>query len=140
MSLTSRLDALLIQRDQLKAKLAATGDMRPGSLVARFRKCGKPSCHCAQKDSPGHGPSYSLTHPVDGKTVTRIIPKGEAVECTRQQIAEYRRFRALVRQLVALNEQICEARLLSEPLPTSSPAVKKNFARRPARARRRPGD
>jgi hypothetical protein len=33
---------------------------------------------------------------VKGKTVTRIIPTGPAVERTRHQIAEYRRFRALV--------------------------------------------
>jgi hypothetical protein len=34
----SDLDALLQQRDQLKSALAAIGDMRPGSLVPRYRK------------------------------------------------------------------------------------------------------
>lgn len=67
---TSDLDTLLQQRDQLKSQLAAIGDLRPGSLVPRFRKCGKPSCHCAKRGDPGHGPSYSLTRPVESKTVT----------------------------------------------------------------------
>jgi hypothetical protein len=98
---------LLMQRDQLKAQLAAIGDMRPGSLVPRFRKCGKPSCHCAKKGDPGHGPSYSLTHAVAGKTVTHVIPAG-AVERTREQLEEYHRFRQLLQQLLAVSEQICE--------------------------------
>ena len=49
------------RREQLKAGLAQVNDLRRGSLTARFRKCGKPNCHCAEKDSPGHGPCYSLT-------------------------------------------------------------------------------
>ena len=82
----SDLDALLQQRDQLKSQLAAIGDMRPGSLVARYRKCGKTSCHCAKKGAQGHGPSYSLTHAVKGKTVTNVVPAGPSVGRTREQI------------------------------------------------------
>jgi hypothetical protein len=74
--MTISLQALQDRRDQLAASLAGVEDLRPGFLTARFRKCGKPNCHCAQKDSPGHGPSYSLTHRVGGKTVTQVIPQG----------------------------------------------------------------
>jgi hypothetical protein len=103
--------------------------MRPGSLVPRFRKCGKPSCHCAKKGSQGHGPSYSLTHAVAGKTVTHVIPAGEAVERTRAQMKEHHRFRVLVQQLIAVSEQICDAQLKQ----ADAEPVKKNRARRPAR-------
>jgi len=48
---------------------------------------------------------------VKGKTVTRIIPRGPAVERTRRQIAEYQRFRALAPELVAVSEQLCELQL-----------------------------
>lgn len=119
------LDALLQQRDQLKADLTSVGDMRPGSLVPRFRKCGKPSCHCTKKDDAGHGPSYSLTHAVSGKTVTHVIPAGAAVERTREQLDEYRRFRELVRQLIAVSEQICDRQLRQPP----ETGFKKNRAR-----------
>lgn len=131
MPISSDLNALLLKRDQLKSQLAQIGEMRPGSLVARFRKCGKPSCHCAKRDAQGHGPSYSLTRPVSGKTVTRVIPAGPAVEQTRSQLEEYHRFRQLAQQLVAVSEQICEWQLRqakSQPEP-----VKKNSARRPPR-------
>jgi hypothetical protein len=48
---------------------------------------------------------------VAGKTVTRIIPAGSAVEQTRQQLEEYHRFRQVVKQLIAVSEQICDWQL-----------------------------
>lgn len=139
MSQLLQIEVLQVKRDQLKARLVEMGDMRPGSLVERFRKCGKPACHCAERGTPGHGPCYSLTHAVDGKTVTRIIPKGVAVEHTRQQIAEYHRFRDLVRELILVSEQICDAQI---PLANAADqaALKKNFARRPTGHRPRARD
>jgi hypothetical protein len=128
---TPDLEALLLQREQLKSELTHVGDLRPGSLVSRFRKCGKPSCHCAKKGEKGHGPSYSLTHSVGGKTVTRIIPTGEAVERTRQQLEEYHRFRNFVQKFVSVSEQICDLQL--RPTERELGDVKKNFSQRPTR-------
>ena len=139
MSHPSQIEVLQVKRDQLKARLDDIGNMRPGSLVERFRKCGKPTCHCAEKDAPGHGPCYSLTHAVEGKTVTRVIPQGVAVEHTRQQIAEYQRFRDLVRELITVSEQLCDAQIPSASAPRQT-AVKKNFARRIAGHRGRVRD
>jgi hypothetical protein len=131
------IEILLLKREHLKAELNKVGNMRPGSLVERYRKCGKPSCHCAGKNAHGHGPSYSLTHPVKGKTVTKIIPRGPAVEHTRTQIAEYQRFRALMQELVGVSEQICDLQLrLSEASDQAD--VKKNSARRVPGRRHRP--
>jgi Family of unknown function (DUF6788) len=130
-------EVLLLRRDHLRSQLSAIGDMRPGSLTERYRKCGKPSCHCARKGSAGHGPSYSVTHPVKGKTVTRIIPAGPSVELTRHQIAEYQRFRALVRELVVVSEQLCDLQL--RPAKIEAPGeIKKNSARRVPGRRHRP--
>lgn len=124
---SKRAQELLKQRDELKAKVVQVGDFRPGSLVERYRRCGKPGCHCAQKGEVGHGPSWSLTREVGGKTVTRMIPPA-AVESTRRQIAEHRRFRGLVRELVETNEQLCEA-LLEAPEVASQGVAKKGASR-----------
>src|SRR5437773_7716440 len=130
------LKALREKRDQLTASVAHIDDLRPGFLTARFRKCGKPNCHCAQKDSPGHGPSYSLTHRIGGKTVTQVIPPGPAVERAKAQIAEYRRFRNLVRELIAVRERICSAQVRDgEGVPASR--AKKKPLRRSIGQRRR---
>ena len=104
------LSELEAQCDRLKRQLSALGDLRPGRLVQRYRKCGKPNCRCAQPDEVGHGPCWSLTHDVKGKTATRIIPEA-LVPRTREQIAEYHRLRDLTRDLVEVSEKICEARI-----------------------------
>jgi hypothetical protein len=124
---------LLDRREALKARLAAVGDMRPGSLVGRYRKCGKPGCHCAQPDSPGHGPSWSLTRQIGHQTKTRIIPAGPAVQRTQAQIAEYRRFRELSRELVEISEQLCDAQLAEEKGAPAEAAEKRGSARRSKR-------
>ena len=123
------LEALREKRDQLTASLTRIDDLRPGSLTARFRRCGKPNCHCAQKGSPGHGPSYSLTHRVAGKTVTQVIPQGISLERTKAQLAEYRRFRHLVRELITVSEQICSAQLRETPAEPKAKTKKKPFRR-----------
>lgn len=136
---TSSLEALREKRHQLTARLANIDDLRPGFLTARFRKCGKRNCHCAQKGSPRHGPSYSLTHRIGGKTVTQVIPQGPAVERAKAQIAEYHRFRNLVRELIAVSEQICSAQLReAQTVPTTK--AKKKPLRRSAGHGRRSGD
>ena len=115
-----RLEELQDRDRELKARLTQLGEMRPGSLVERFRKCGKPNCHCARRGDRGHGPMWMVTHAVKGKTVSKAIPSGPAVEATRSQIAEYQRFRGLARELVVTNEQICDARLEGSRGPSAS--------------------
>ena len=70
------------RRRQIKQAIVELGDLRPGSLVVRYQRCGKEYCHCAQPGARGHGPFYSLTRRVNRKTVTLIIPAGPAVERT----------------------------------------------------------
>jgi hypothetical protein len=133
----STVEALLERRESIQGRIASLGDLRPGSLVGRYRKCGKPSCHCAQPGDPGHGPSWSLTHAVAGKTLTRVIPAA-AVAQTEVQIEEYRRFRALSKELVEVSEAICEARLAEADAPVE--AGKKNGSRASStrRSKRKP--
>ena len=118
---------LLRRRQQLLQAVLELGDLRPGSLVARYRRCGKPNCHCARPEDRGHGPSFSLTRRVAGKTVTKIIPPGPAVDRTREQISEYRRLRSLVKELVEVSEQICQAKLDASPARTGQ---KRGFKKR----------
>ena len=123
------------RRDQLRAELAQVGDMRPGSLVERYRRCGKSNCHCAQKEEAGHGPSFSLTHAVDGKTVTKIIPPA-AVETTRRQIDEYHRFRELGQKLVEASERLCDAKLrIPDDEAISKEVAKKGASKRSSKPR-----
>ena len=133
-ALSESITDLQRDRSRLKLALSQVDDLRPGSLVERFRKCGKPTCHCAKPDSPGHGPSHSLTREVVGKTVTKIIPPS-AVEQTQKQIAEYKRFRDLARDFVEVSEKVCDAQL-HEAAGGASLLIKKKGARRGRAGRR----
>jgi hypothetical protein len=53
---------------------------------------------------------HLLTRSVHGRTVTRAVPVGPELDKVRREVAAYRRFRAVVDDLVAVNEAICEAR------------------------------
>ena len=126
---------LAAQRAALCASLASIGDFRPGALQSRYRKCGKPTCHCAREGDPGHGPKWVLTRTVGGKRRNFSIPD-EAVETTREQVAEYHRFQALVRELVEVSEQLCEVPLRSAPGPASP--GKRGRSNPPSQQRLRP--
>lgn len=117
-------EGLAERRVALKQAIAELGDLRPGQLTGRFRKCGKANCHCATPGDPGHGPSWSLTRVVNGKTVTRIIPAGPAVAQTKAQLEEYRRLRQLTHELVEVSEALCDASL-ARPVVASEEAKKK---------------
>jgi hypothetical protein len=123
MARTRDPEELRNRRDAIRDELASLGDLRPGSLVGRYRRCGKPTCHCAREEGGGHGPSWSLTRGVGGKTRTKIIPPA-AVGRTREQIAEYQRLRRLTGELVEVSEGLCEA-LLAGSGDDSSEASKK---------------
>jgi hypothetical protein len=117
------VQALMERRRALLQALGEVGDMRPGQLTERYRKCGKPNCRCAKPGDPGHGPIWSLTRVVGGKTVTRIIPAGPALERTRAQLEEHKRFRGLTGELVDVSAALCDAGIAAAP--KDSGAVKK---------------
>jgi hypothetical protein len=90
--------------------------MRPGSIVGAVWRCGKPNCHCAQAEDPGHGPKLRLTYKTRGKTVTEALPSPAAVRKAEQEIAEFRKYQHLCQELVEVSEQICRQRPIEQTL------------------------
>lgn len=104
------VEELEAQRARLYAQLADTGDFRRGSVSENYRRCGKPSCHCAQPGDPGHGPRYLWTRTVPGRgSRGRQLSAGE-VEKVRGELDSYQRFADVSERIVEVNEAICEAR------------------------------
>lgn len=108
--MVEQLERLEERRNELIAELAQLGDFRAGSITSFTRRCGKRECHCARKGDAGHGPTLRLTYKVGGKTVTQSLPDRAAVERAEAEIAEFRRFQELSRELVAVNGEICRVR------------------------------
>jgi hypothetical protein len=72
-------------RDKLFQQMQTVGDFRTGSISAVVRRCGKPTCHCAQTDDPGHDPQFRLTRKVDGKTITESFSTPAAFRKAQQK-------------------------------------------------------
>lgn len=96
-------------RTKLLQQFLTLGDFRPGTLSAVSRRCGKPSCHCAQPDAAGH-PQFRLLRKVKGKSVAESFATPAAFRKAAQEVAEFHRFQELTAQLGAVNEQICRLR------------------------------
>src|SRR5438045_4468211 len=60
------LTTLEVQRSKLLEDFLGLHDLRPGSITAVTRRCGKSSCHCAKRNDPGHDPQFRLTRRVAG--------------------------------------------------------------------------
>ena len=102
------------ERAQLLQQFQSLGDLRPGSITAMARRCGKPTCHCAQAEDPGHGPQFRLPRKVGGKTVTETFSSPAALRKAQGEIGEFHRLQQLSAALVAVNEDICRLRPIGE--------------------------
>jgi len=125
--MSDSLPELLGSRSLLLQELSQLGDLQPGSISSVTRRCGKSNCHCAQPNDPGHGPHRQLTQKVAGKTVTQTLSSPLAVRKAEIEIAEFRRFQALARELIAVNQKICRLR---PPADTEAGVVKKKRRKR----------
>jgi hypothetical protein len=121
------LSALEANRSQLLEEFLGLGDLRPGSITAVVRRCGKPNCHCAKPNDPGHDPQFRLTRRVAGKTVTESFPNPAVLRKAQKEVAEFRRFQKLTAELVTLNENICARRPVEQARGGWTEAEKKRL-------------
>jgi hypothetical protein len=119
---------------QLAIDLADAKPMRRGSLSERTIKCSKPGCACAQDPKARHGPYYSLTHAVGGKTHSRFLT-AEQADLVRQQIDAGREFRGRVEGLWEACEQWADRQL--EDVSASSGEPKKRGSKRISKTKSR---
>lgn len=118
------------RRAGLIDQIARLGDFRPGSISATRGRCGNPNCHCHKPDDPGHGPNLRLTYKVDGKTVTETFPTMAAQRKAEREIAGFRHYQELTRELVTTNEKICRARPVEDTLTPQEKKRSKRSTRR----------
>jgi hypothetical protein len=90
------------RKRQLLARLQVPPDGLPGSLALTHRRCGKPSCHCAE--GQGH-PVWSLTFMVQGKKHVERIPE-DWVDSVRPCVVRGRKFKDAVAEIFAANAQL----------------------------------
>ncbi len=128
--MTESLPELENRRSRLLDHIADLGDFRPGSISATRGRCGNPNCHCHKPDDPGHGPNLRLTYKAEGKTVTETFPTIAAQRKAEREIAGFRRYQELSRELVDTNEKICRARPVEDTLTPQEKKRQKPSAQR----------
>ena len=100
--------ALRRRRQQLLRQLPPLDRLLRGSLIERYKRCGKPGCKCAQ--SVGHGPKYYLS-----VSFPRLRPRMDYVPQelqpqARKGLAHYHRVREILEEICEINRELLRRR------------------------------
>lgn len=79
-----------------------------GSLIERYKRCGKPGCKCA--DGPGHGPKYylSVSHP-GLRPQMDYVPQDSHAQIA-EFVANYHRAREILEAISEINRKLLRRR------------------------------
>ena len=103
---------------RLRARFQVPSDALPGSLALSHRRCGKPSCHCANGD--GH-PLWTLTFMAGGNKRVETIPAGW-VSAIGPRVEAGRRFKQAAAELLAIHAELLVLARNQRPRPSGRPA------------------
>lgn len=73
-----------------------------GHLAMTHRRCGKPTCHCAEGE--GH-PAWTFSYSIEGKKRVEVLPAELAAELA-PFVAQGRELREAVMEVLAINVQL----------------------------------
>ncbi len=104
---------------RLLARFHLPPDALPGSLALSHRRCGKPSCHCA--DGDGH-PLWTLTFMAGGKKRVETIPAGW-VDTIRPRVEAGRQFKQAAAELLLINAELLVLARQQRPRRSRRPAA-----------------
>jgi hypothetical protein len=97
-----------------KRRKALLGELPPleaivrGSLIERYKPCGKPGCRCAR--GPGHGPKHYLSISHTGQLPQMdYVPQGYR-EQVETYLANYRSVRRILDEICAINTELLRRR------------------------------
>lgn len=100
--------ALRRRRKSLLRQLPPLEAVLQGSLIERYKRCGKPGCKCAR--GRGHGPKYYLSVSRSGaRPEMDYVPKGY-FEQVRRYVANHRRAREIFAEICAINRELLRRR------------------------------
>src|SRR6516225_11891154 len=100
--------ALRKRRSALLRQLPPLESILRGSLIERYKRCGKPGCKCAE--GPGHGPKYylSVSHP-GLRPQMDYVPQ-ESYALTAECLANYHRVREILEAICEINRELMRRR------------------------------
>src|SRR6476469_7773842 len=96
------------RRAQLLKQMPALETLLRGSLIERYKRCGKPGCKCA--DGPGHGPKYYLSVSFPGRRPQMDYVPQEFYAQTTEFLANYQRTREILEEICEINRELLQRR------------------------------
>ena len=102
-ALRQRRQALIKQLERLEPFILR------GSLIERFKRCGKPGCKCAQ--GPGHGPKYYLSVSQPGARPEMDYVPVEHSQQVSEYLHNFQQVRQLLEQICNLNRELLRRRV-----------------------------
>src|ERR1700758_655611 len=100
--------ALRKRRQALLRKLPPLDAVLRGSLIERYKRCGKPGCKCAE--GPGHGPKdyLSVSFP-RRRPQMDYVPQADHADVT-ERLANYPRVREIIEDICEINRELLRRR------------------------------
>jgi len=96
------------RRRKLLTSLPPLEHVLRGSLIERYKRCGRPGCHCA--NDRGHGPKLYLSISVSGERPQMdYVPNASHVEVS-EYIANYHKVREVLNEICAINTELLRRR------------------------------
>jgi len=97
------------RQKELLRKLPPLDAMLRGSLIERFKRCGKPTCWCAK--GKGHGPKYylSVSRPGASRPEMDYVPQ-EYKEHVELLLGNYKMAREILEEICGINRELLSRR------------------------------
>jgi len=96
------------RRRELLAELPALDRIVRGSLIERYKRCGRPGCHCAS--GCGHGPKLYLSVSVPGgRPQMDYVPNARGAEVS-ELIGNFNKVREILNEVSAINTELLRRR------------------------------
>ena len=103
MKTTPSLTELEAEIQSIQDQLQALGPIHPGSVSMQYQVCGRSGCKCTHPTEPKrHGPYHKLSYVHRGKKGCRFV-RAACVDEINKRVANYKTFRHLTDQWVALS-------------------------------------
>ena len=92
------------RRRKLLRDLPPLDRIMRGSLIERFKRCGRAGCHCA--NDRGHGPKVYLSVSVSGERPQMdYVPNARGDE-VREMVANFNKAREILNEICAINTEL----------------------------------
>jgi hypothetical protein len=100
--------ALRQRQKAILLRLPPLQEILRGSLVERYKRCGKPGCKCA--NGPGHGPKYYLTVSYPKRRPEMDYVPADLQEKVKEYLENYRKVKGILEELSEINRELLRRR------------------------------